>query len=281
MGKLSLPAASVKRRYGAPGGRLLERGPGSLSMEWTDEGVVLGVRRHGERSAIVEALTAAHGRHLGLVRDGRSRRMTATLQPGNCVALTWRARLDEHLGAFAVEPLRLRPELTLGDAATIDALNWLCSLLRLLPERDPQAALYAAAEIAADHLTEAAHARALIARIELATLEALGFGLDLSRCAATGSTQDLAYVSPKTGRAVGREAGAPWAGRLLALPAFLRGALQEGGEPGPDEIEAGLALTGFFLERDVFHPRGTQAPPARAAFMARGARRVAQGQSVL
>lgn len=237
-------------------------------MEWNDEGIVLGLRRHGETSVVLEALTAAHGRHLGLVRDGRSRRQAAALQPGNRVALRWRARLDEHLGSFTVEPTRLRPELTLGDAATMDALNWLCALLRLLPERDPHPELYAAVEVAAEHLSTPLHARALIARIELASLEALGFGLDLSRCAATGERDDLVYVSPKSGKAVSRAAGAPWAGRLLALPAFL---CREDGdaEPTPAEIEDGLRLTGYFLERDVFAPRGTAAPAARAAFIAR------------
>lgn len=242
-------------------------------MEWSDEGIVLGLRRHGEASVVLETLTAAHGRHLGMVRDGRSRRQAATLQPGNRVALRWRARLDEHLGAFTVEPSRLRPELTLGDAATMDALNWLCALLRLLPERDPHPELYAAVEVAAEHLASPAHARALIARIELAALEALGFGLDLRRCAATGTAEELIYVSPKSGRAVSRAAGAPWAARLLALPAFLAGG--EGGEPTAGEVEAGLRLTGFFLERDVFAPRGTPEPAARAAFIARGG---AQGQ---
>ena len=235
-------------------------------MEWSDEGMVVGLRRHGEASVILETLTRNHGRHLGLVRDGRSRRQAATLQPGNRVALRWRARLDEQLGTFTVEPARLRPELTLGDAATIEALNWLCALLRLLPERDPHADLYAAVEIAADHLADRRSARALIARIELATLEALGFGLDLTCCAATGATQELAYVSRKSGRAVSAQAGAPWAERLLALPAFLRG---DGIEPRPEDIEAGLRLTGFFLERNVFTPRGLPEPAARAAFLAR------------
>ena len=235
-------------------------------MEWSDEGMVVGLRRHGEASVILETLTRNHGRHLGLVRDGRSRRQAATLQPGNRVALRWRARLDEQLGTFTVEPARLRPELTLGDAATIEALNWLCALLRLLPERDPHADLYAAVEIAADHLADRRSARALIARIELATLEALGFGLDLNCCAATGATQELTYVSPKSGRAVSAAAGAPWATRLLPLPAFLRG---EGAEPSPADIDAALGLTGFFLERNVFTPRGLSEPPARAAFVAR------------
>lgn len=245
-------------------------------MEWSDEGLVLGLRRHGEATAILETLTAAHGRHLGVVRDGRSRRQAATLQPGNRVALRWRARLDEHLGNFTVEPARLRPALTLGDAATMDALNWLCALLRLLPERDPHPELYAAVDIAAEHLAEARHARALIARIELATLTALGFGLDLTKCAATGATQELVFVSPRTGRAVSRAAGAPWAGRLLDLPSFLNGA-PDGAEPSDAEIEAGLRLTGFFLERDVFIPRGAPEAAARAAFIARGTAR--QGQA--
>lgn len=235
-------------------------------MEWRDEGLVIGVRRHGESSVILEALTRRHGRHLGLVRGGRSRRMAPALQPGNSVDLVWRARLDEHLGAYAVEPLRARAALALSDPCALAGLNWLSALLRLTPEREPHPALYEAATVVADHLDHPATARALMARLELELLGELGFGLDLEICAATGTTADLVYVSPKSGRAVSRAAGAPWAERLLALPAFLTDASAAADEAA---LAAAFALTGYFLERDVFGPRGLALPEARARF-ARG-----------
>jgi DNA repair protein RecO (recombination protein O) len=233
-------------------------------MEWRDEGFVIGVRRHGESSAIVEAMTCAHGRHLGLVRNGQSRRMAATLQPGAEVALSWRARLEAGLGAFAIELLRSRSEITLGPAAGLHGLNWLCALLRLLPEREPYPALHEAACVLADHLTHVEVARPLMARFELAVLSELGFGLALESCAVTGGTQELTYVSPKSGRAVCRAAGEAWADRLFALPAFLRGGA--GVTILPGEAEAALRLTAHFLERDVFAPRGLTLPDARRAF---------------
>ncbi len=235
-------------------------------MEWRDEGLVIGVRRHGESSVILEALTRAHGRHLGLVRGGRSRRMAPVLQPGNSVDLVWRARLEEHLGAYAVEPTRSRAALALADPCALAGLNWLTALLRLTPEREPHPALYEAASVVADHLGAPAAARALMARLELELLGELGFGLDLGSCAATGATDDLCYVSPKSGRAVSRAAGAPWAARLLALPAFLKDA---SAPPDESALADGFALTGYFLERDVFAPRGLALPEARARF-ARG-----------
>lgn len=234
-------------------------------MEWRDEGLVIGTRRHGEAAAILEVLTRAHGRHLGLVRNGRSRTMAPALQPGNTLALSWRARLDEHLGVFAAEPLRARAAAALADVTALDGLNWLCALLRLLPERDPHPELYDAAGLVADHLGDAATARALMARLELQMLGELGYGLDLSACAATGAVEELIYVSPKSGRAVSRAAGAPWADRLLALPAFLRG--EAGASADAAQIAQAFALTGHFLERDVFGPRGQRIPDGRAAFL--------------
>jgi DNA repair protein RecO (recombination protein O) len=192
--------------------------------------------------------------------------MAPVLQPGNSVDLVWRARLDEHLGAYAVEPTRARAALALADPCALAGLNWLTTLLRLTPEREPHPALYEAASVVADHLGASLAARALMARLELELLGELGFGLDLECCAATGTTADLVYVSPKSGRAVSRAAGAPWAERLLALPAFLKDAAAP-----PDEaaLAAGFALTGYFLERDLFGPRGMALPEARARF-ARG-----------
>lgn len=236
-------------------------------MQWTDDGLILGVRRHGETSVVLELFTAGHGRHLGLVRGGRSRRLRATLQPGNTVRATWRARLDDHLGAYSVEPLTSRAGRIMERADALHGVAHLAGLLRLLPERDPHEGLHDAAEIVADHLDDAASAPALLVRLELAVLTELGFGLDLSCCAATGGTEDLIYVSPKSGRAVGREAGAPYAEKLFVLPPFL---IARGGNASPtrEDVAAGFALTGHFLDAHVWGPRGIRSPDARAAYLA-------------
>jgi DNA repair protein RecO (recombination protein O) len=238
-------------------------------MEWSDEGIVIGVRRHGESSAIVEAMTRGHGRHLGLVRGGRSSRLRPALQPGNTLGLVWRARLDEHLGVFAVEPLALRAGRLIGSALAVAGVGWLGALARLLPEREPHESLYEALTLIADRLDDAAVAPALVARLEAQMLAECGFALDLERCAATGARDDLIYVSPKSGRAVSRGAGLAWRERLLPLPAFLRGG---GGQaPGPTEIADAFRLTGFFLDRDVFAPRGQPLPDSRRVFLAAAA----------
>lgn len=235
-------------------------------MEWRDEGIILGTRRHGETSVILEVMTRAHGRHLGLVRGGRARRMQPVLQPGNRADLVWRARLDEHLGMFQVEPLELNAARLFASGIAIYGIQTLAAHLRLLPERDPHPGLFDMLAVVTGHLDDPAMAGPLLARYELAVLEELGFGLDLARCALTGNRRDLAYVSPKTGRAVTREAGKPWADRLLPLPAFLQ---PEGG--GADDTEAlaqAFALTGFFLHRHVYEPRGLTEPEARGGFVA-------------
>ena len=157
-------------------------------MEWRDEGLIIGVRRHGEGSAIVEALTRAHGRHLGLVRGGRSARLRATLQPGNTIGLVWRARLDEHLGSFAVEPLSLRAGRLMASALALAGINYVAALVRVLPERDPHEAVYEAASVIAEALDDGALAPTLLARFEAQILAECGFRLDLSHCAATGAT---------------------------------------------------------------------------------------------
>ncbi|HYC24624.1 MAG TPA: DNA repair protein RecO [Roseiarcus sp.] len=234
-------------------------------MEWRDEGFVLGVRRHGETSAIVEALTKAHGRHFGLVRGGRAPRLQSLLQPGNSLDLTWRARLDEHLGAYSIEPLALRAGRLMGSALALNGLAYLGALLRFLPERDPHEGVYTALAAIADHLDQREIAPALVARFETLILSECGFGLDLESCAASGSREDLIYVSPKSGRAVSAAAGAPWRDKLLPLPGFLLG--QEVGASAADVADA-FRLTGFFLERDLFTPRGLPMPEARRAFLA-------------
>jgi DNA repair protein RecO (recombination protein O) len=236
-------------------------------MEWTDEGIVIGARRHGEGSAILELLTRAHGRHLGLVRGGAGSRLRPVLQPGNTIRAVWRARLDEHLGNYAVEGLRLRAAELMSSAFAVYGVTHLCALCRLLPERDPHADVLAALEGLLEHLTDPRTVAADAVRFELDLLAELGFGLDLSCCAATGRADDLAYVSPKSGRAVSREAGAPWRDKLLRLPAFLI-ADTAAALPAAGDLVDGFALTGFFLARDVLAPRGIEFSPARERFVA-------------
>ena len=248
-------------------------------MDWKDEGLILGVRKHGETSAILEVMTAAHGRHMGLVRGGRSSRQRPVLQAGNSVLLEWRARLEEHLGTFAVEGQSLRAaqlmELPLG----IYGLQTLAAHLRLLPERDPHPGLYEAALVVLEHLDDPERTARLMIRFELAILEELGFGLDLGKCVATGSKAELVWVSPKSGRAVSREAGKPWEGQLLPLPPFLldeksRTLLAAEGRQAEAASMANLLGEGFnlsfyFLDRNVYGPRGIRPPDERAGLIRR------------
>ncbi|MFJ5369939.1 DNA repair protein RecO [Bosea sp. CER48] len=231
-------------------------------MEWTDEGTIIGVKAHGESAVILEVMTREHGRHLGLVRGGRSAKAQPQLQPGNHVSLVWRARLDEHLGEYKVELLASHAARLMEVPIALYGLGTIGGLLRLLPERDPHPGLYEGLAVLIAHLDEPRFAPALVVRFELAMLAELGFGLDLSRCAATGSTDDLTHVSPKSGKAVSRRAAQPYLDRLLALPAFLVEG-QGGREPSPAELLAGFTLTGYFLRRHLFDPRGLQEPPER------------------
>jgi len=235
-------------------------------MEWRDEGIIIGVRRHGETSAIVEAMTRAHGRHLGLVRGGRSRKMQPMLQPGNRVELTWRARLDEHMGTFQAEPIELNAARLFDAATAVFGLQMLAAHLRLLPERDPHPALFETLGLVLNHLDDPRAAGELAVRFELLILDELGFGLDLAQCAATGRRDELVYVSPKSGRAVSREAGEPWRDALLPLPAFL--ALGSGLSADLAAFDQAFRLTGHFFERHVYEPRGMAQPEARASFIA-------------
>src|SRR5215475_4293509 len=174
-------------------------------MEWTDEGIVLGVRRHGESSAIVELLTRGHGRHLGLVRGGASARLRPLLQPGNSVHAIWRARLDEHLGTYAIEGLRLRAASLLAASHTVYGVTHLASLARLLPERDPHEDIFQMLEHTLDDFDDAGVAAVHLVRFELAMLAELGFGLERDTAPPDfGETEDLVYVSPKSGGAVSR-----------------------------------------------------------------------------
>jgi DNA repair protein RecO (recombination protein O) len=246
-----------------PSGAGRIREPQVAAVEWTDEAIVLGTRRHGEASVILEAMTRAHGRHLGLVRSGSGSRLRAVLQPGNTVRVNWRARLDEHLGHYMVEGLRLRAEF-LGDSCAVYGVTHLAALCRLLPERDPHAIVCEALESILEQMDASAAMR--VVQFEMLLLAELGFGLELDACAATGARVDLVYVSPKSGRAVSAQAGAPWRDKLLRLPPFLSGA--EAMAPSAQELADGFELTGYFLANRVFGPRGLAASEARAGFIA-------------
>lgn len=234
-------------------------------MEWCDEGMLIAMRPHGEASAIIEVFTAGHGRHAGVVRGGASRRMAATLQPGTQLAVIWRARLEGQLGSFRVEPLRSRAVI-MEDRQALLALGAICALLRVaLPERLPYPGLWQRSMGLLARLEAGEGWAPDYLRWEMALLEEIGFGLDLTRCAVTGTREDLAYVSPRTGRAVSREAGEAWAARLLPLPPGLLGQ----GPVDAVELMQGLAITGHFLGRELQPLLKDQAlPRARARLLA-------------
>jgi DNA repair protein RecO (recombination protein O) len=233
-------------------------------MEWSGPAIVLSSRAHGENGVIVELLTRDHGRHLGLVHGGTSRRQQPTLQPGNTLDVHWRGRLAEHLGNYTAELSRARAGALMEGRASLVGLNAFSAVCgAALPERQPYPRVFEAGEILLDAMadSDAAHWLPLYARWEAGLLEALGFGLDLSECAATGSTDDLIYVSPRSGRAVSKAGAGIYANRLLKLPGFLTGA--DDAHPGPEEIAAALRLTGYFLLERVLEPHGAEMPQAR------------------
>lgn len=234
-------------------------------MEWVDDGVVIGLRHHGETGVIVDLLTQQHGRHGGFVHGGRSRRLRPVLQPGNDVRATWKARHEDSLGTLVIEGLQLRAASIMDAAVGLHGTNLICALARLLPEREPQPALHAVVTALLDGIAEPEGTPAALVRFELALLRELGFGLDLDRCAVTGDTEDLGYVSPKTGRAVCRAAGHGYRDRILPLPRFLLAVDPEA--VSPDDLAAGFRLTEHFLVRDVFNPRGLAMPDSRRAYL--------------
>ncbi|MBA4783158.1 MAG: DNA repair protein RecO [Rhizobiales bacterium] len=244
-------------------------------MEWTEEALILGVRKHGETSVILEVMTQARGRARGLIRGGRSRRLQPVLQAGNRVRVTWRARLEDHLGVFTIEPVELRAARLMETGVGLHGIQVLAAHLRLLPERDPHPALVEAAEVVIGNLDDAMVTAVLLIRFELALLDELGFGLDLSVCAATGGSQDLAYVSPKSGRAVSRAAGAPYHDRMLPLPAFL---LSGRAPQAFADIADAFRLTGYFLHRHIYDPRSVK-PPLSRETLSRDIERVICGNS--
>lgn len=230
-------------------------------MDWTDHGIVLASRPHGENGLVVNLLTAAHGRHAGFIHGGMSRRARPVWQAGNVVEVEWRARLAEQLGNYTGELREPHAAKVMDSATELAGLSSACSIVDdALPEREPHPAMYEGFHA---FLTVLGHPGwpAIYVRLELGLLQELGFGLDLEKCAATGVTEDLAYVSPKTGRAVSRAAAAPYVDKLLPLAGFL----STGGLPADHaELRQGLDLTGYFLERHVFWPHNKPLPPARA-----------------
>ncbi|MFT3730277.1 MAG: DNA repair protein RecO [Hyphomicrobium sp.] len=230
-------------------------------MQWTDEGIVLSVRPHGETAAVVDLWTRAHGRHMGLVHGGRSRRLRPILQAGNHVDAVWKARLADQLGSMSVEMRRAFAAETLDDPQALMALSSVTTLTGLLPERDPHPNLYEITLFVLGFLNDVTVWPALLVRWELALLDELGFGLDLSQCAATGANDQLIYVSPKSGRAVSASAGEPYRDKLLALPPFLT--KQRSATVTTEDINRGFALTGHFIEKHLLTPRGQTLPASR------------------
>lgn len=234
-------------------------------MEWTDEAIVLSVKAHGETAAVVELFTRSHGRHAGLVHGGRSRKARPMLQIGNHVDATWKARLAEHLGHMTLELRRAYAALAMESPAALAGLTSMCTLARLLPERDPHPALYEVTLFVLGFLDDETVWPALMVRWELALLQELGLGLDLRTCAATGANDQLVYVSPKSGRAVSASAGEPYKDRLLPLPGFLTSARDR--RATREDVAAGLALTGYFLEQRILAPRGEHLPESRGRIL--------------
>ncbi|KJS44241.1 MAG: DNA recombination protein RecO [Rhodospirillaceae bacterium BRH_c57] len=240
-------------------------------MEWRDAGIVLGARQHGESSLIVTLLTSAHGRHAGLVKGGMSKAARGLYQPGNLLTVTWRARLEDQLGLYACELAEANAAALLSHPGRLGALTAACAVAEAaLPERQSHPLLFDATVALLAALRDAPEPGygAAYVEWEAVLLQDLGFGLDLSACAVTGSTDDLAWVSPKTGRAVSTEGAGPWREKLLALPAFLLGA-EEGPEPDATAIAQGLRLTGWFLDRHALAAQDRRLPPARVRFAQR------------
>ncbi|WP_299734871.1 DNA repair protein RecO [uncultured Roseobacter sp.] len=234
-------------------------------MEWRDEGILLSTRRHGETSAIIEVFTPEHGRHAGVVRGGTSRKIAPILQPGAQLDVAWRARLEDHIGSFQVEPVRSRAAVALSDRLALAGLNAVTALLAFcLPEREPHPRLYQRSEQLLDLLDQAELWPLAYLRWEMCLLEEMGYALELEACAVTGTQDDLVYVSPKSGRAVSRAAAGVWADRLLPLPDVLRGQ----GDADNDQIAQGLVTTGYFLTAHLAQDLGNKPlPEARGRFV--------------
>ena len=234
-------------------------------MEWDAPAIVLAVRAHGEGDALATLLTAEHGAHRGLARGGASRAKAATWQPGNLLQARWVARLSDQLGAFTAELVHPGAALAMDDPLALAVLSSACAVAAgALTEREPHPAVFTGLLHLVTRLSAGTGVLTDLVRWELTLLRELGYGLDLDHCAATGRTDGLGWVSPRTGRAVSDAAAGPWKERLLPLPAFLHGA-----PATPAQWAAGLALTGHFLARDAFGSRHDPVPPARDRLVAR------------
>jgi DNA repair protein RecO (recombination protein O) len=240
-------------------------------MDWTDRGIVLSARKHGENAVILSLLTEAHGRHMGLVRGGTSRKVRGLYEPGNVLDAHWRARLEDHLGSFSCELAHAHAAYLLDDPLRLAGLSSLCAVIETaLPEREAHAALYRDVLTLIEHLSDVHWLEAYV-RFEVALLREMGFGLDLTVCAATGRNDTLIYVSPRSGAAVSAAAGEPYRDKLLPLPQFLVSGDEE--KVPVAQILDGLRMTGYFLDRSVFvhsHAVGHNGtPPARERFIER------------
>lgn len=234
-------------------------------MEWSDDAFMLSIRRHGEASVLARLLTREHGVHAGLVRGGAGKRLSGVLQPGNRVHATWRARLPEHLGVLSMEPSRAHAAAMLSDPIRLACLGAACAVaLTALPERQPHPGAFEGLSVLLETLENNGPWASVYVKWELGVLAELGFGLDLSQCAATGATETLTYVSPRSGRAVSQSAGEPYRARLFPLPRFL---LETGASGSRAEVLEGLRLTGHFLEHHALH--GRSLPAARSRLLAR------------
>ncbi|MCC6919722.1 MAG: DNA repair protein RecO [Alphaproteobacteria bacterium] len=237
-------------------------------MDWQDEAFVLSAARFGEGDAVLEALTRAHGRHLGLVKGGMSKTKRPVLQTGNRLSVEWKARLSDHLGRYEAEPLRAYASLALDSAPALAALTAASAVASAcLPEREPHAAIFEGFGVLMEAIAfgDPVVAAAIYVKWEAGLLQDLGFGLDLSRCAVSGTRDDLAFVSPRSGRAVNRAAAGDYASRLLRLPAFLLGS--QAGDPDAAALADGFRLTGHFLAQSVLAPHGRDLPAARGHYV--------------
>lgn len=233
-------------------------------MEWSDEAVVVACRPHGETSLVCALFSHQHGRHLGLVRGGRSKRLRPVCQAGNVVSALWRARLDEHLGAYTLDLVDPIASRFFDDPLRLAVLQTICGHLSLFAERDPHPGLYKGVRYLFSQLDDDLVWPALLVRFEIEILSELGVGLDLSECVVTGEREDLLYVSPKSGRAVSRKAGLPYVSQLLPLPQFLISDAQT--IKGQDILD-GFALTGYFFEKHFAHSLVDNGMQARRQFL--------------
>lgn len=238
-------------------------------IDWRDEAILLSARRHGENALILSVLTRDRGRHAGLVRGGQSRKMKGALQPGNRIEVHWRARLEEHLGTMTVEPVRGYAAALMTEAGRLLAMGAALSLVEAaLPEREAHPDLFVSLDALMVALDDEGWAETY-ARWEVGLLAELGFGLDLRACAATGVTDDLRYVSPRTGRAVSGDAGRPYHDKLLPLPSFLTDRGSQRPNVGPNALADALRMTGHFLDRNVFDILGRPIPDPRNRLISR------------